>query len=239
MIYTHRFTGCLAALVWLSAIGVTRAEESAATGDKPAPADGWTDLFDGKTLKGWKVTDFPGRAEPSVEKGLLHLPFGSDMTGVTCVREKLPRDNYELEIVAKRVDGNDFFCGLTFPVKDSPCTLICGGWGGGVVGLSSIDGQNASENATTTYQSFERDKWYTIRLRVAGGRIDAWIDDKQVVDFEIGKQRLSIRWECEPCQPLGVATWCTSGAIKSLRLREIGDDEVKKIVAEAKASKDE
>jgi hypothetical protein len=32
-----------------------------------------------------------------------------------------------------------------------------------------------------------------------------------------------------------VATWCTSGAIKSMRLREIADDEVKKIVAEAEA----
>jgi hypothetical protein len=214
---------------------VKTAEKTAAD---PESADAWTSLFDGKTLQGWKVTDFPGHAEPRVEKGELILHFGSDMTGVTCTREQLPRDNYELELIAKRVDGNDFFCGLTFPIKDSPCTLVCGGWGGGVTGLSSIDGQNASENATTTYQNFERGQWYTIRLRVAGGQIDAWIDDKQVVDLSIGKQRLSIRWECEPCQPLGIATWCTTGAIKSMRIRELGEDEVKKIVAETQEDSD-
>jgi hypothetical protein len=48
--------------------------------------------------------------------------------------------NYEIKLEAKKVTGNDFFCGMTFPVGDSFCSFIVGGWGGPVVGLSSIDG---------------------------------------------------------------------------------------------------
>ena len=37
--------------------------------------------------------------------------------------------DYELRLEAKRVEGGDFFCGLTFPVGKEYCTLILGGWG--------------------------------------------------------------------------------------------------------------
>jgi hypothetical protein len=37
-------------------------------------------------------------------------------------------------------------------------TFICGGWGGAVVGISSIDGQDASMNETTKYIKFEDDR---------------------------------------------------------------------------------
>ena len=110
--------------------------------------------------------------------------LGVDLTGVSTNR-KLPKTNYQVDLDAMRVNGSDFFVGLTFPVKDKPCSLICGGWGGGVCGLSSIDGMDASENATTTYRGFEKGKWFHIRLRVHDKRIQAWIDDKQIVDQDI------------------------------------------------------
>ena len=44
--------------------------------------------------------------------------------------------------------GGDFFATLTFPVDDSFCTFVTGGWGGDIVGLSSIDGWDASDNET-------------------------------------------------------------------------------------------
>ena len=51
-----------------------------------------------------------------------------------------PKTDNELSLEAMRADGTDFSCGLTFPVGSSPCTLIVGGGGGSVVGLSSLDG---------------------------------------------------------------------------------------------------
>lgn len=61
----------------------------------------------------------------------------------------MPVMNYELSLEAMRVDGSDFFCGLTFPVGSNFCSFIVGGWGGGVVGLSSLNSEDASQNETT------------------------------------------------------------------------------------------
>ena len=109
---------------------------------------GWKPLFNGKDLEGWKVTNFGGEGEVLVEKGEVVITQGVDLSGITSTSKKLPKSNYEIEFEAQREDGNDFFVGLTFPVKEDPCSLIVGGWGGGVCGLSSLDGMDASENDT-------------------------------------------------------------------------------------------
>ena len=49
---------------------------------------------------------------------------------------EIPKINYEVALDAMRVSGSDFFCGLTVPVNDSFCSLIVGGWGGGLGGVS-------------------------------------------------------------------------------------------------------
>jgi hypothetical protein len=177
-------------------------------------------LFDGKTLQGWKKSDFAGSGEVEIKDGQIILGTGNDMTGITWTND-LPRNNYEVTLEAMRVDGSDFFCGFTFPVKQDPCSLIVGGWGGGVVGLSSIDGSDASENETTTFTSFKAGQWYRIKLRVTDPKIEAWIDDKKVVDLKLEGRRLSIRIEVESSKPFGFATWRTTGALRNLNLRTI------------------
>jgi hypothetical protein len=119
------------------------------------------------------------------------------------------------------VDGSDFFCGLTFPVKEDPCTLILGGWGGSLVGLSSLDGMDASENETTTIVSFQNQRWYRVRLRVTAAKIEAWLDSQKIIDANITDRKISIRWECEPCKPFGIATWRTTGAVRDIRIRRL------------------
>ena len=173
----------------------------------------WTALFDGKTLDGWKSTDFGGQGEVSVEKGQLILPMGDPMTGITFQKGKeLPKDDYEIRLEAMRVDGGDFFCGLTFPVRESHCSFIVGGWGGGVVGLSSINGMDASENETTSYLKVESGQWYKIRVRVAAGKIQTWIDDKRWADVEIKDRKISTRVEVDRSKPLGISTYHTKAA---------------------------
>lgn len=176
-------------------------------------------MFDGKTLTGWKVTDFAGHGDVKAEDGKLTLEMGY-MTGVTWTNP-LPRTNYEVSLEAMRVDGTDFFCGLTFPVGKDPCSLIVGGWGGGVVGLSSLDGEDASSNETTQYMNFQKGKWYHIRLRVVPGRIQAWIDEDKVADVDTTGKRISIRSEVEESVPFGIATWSTAGALRKIQIREL------------------
>jgi hypothetical protein len=179
----------------------------------------WVSLFDGKTLKGWTIADFSGSGKVLTTDGKITLGSGV-MTGVTWTND-IPRMNFEVELDAMRVDGSDFFCALTFPVGESPCSLIVGGWGGGVVGLSSLDGEDASSNETTKYMNFENGRWYKIRLRVAPTTIQAWIDGDKMVDVVTTDHKISIRTEVELSTPLGIATWSTTGAIRNIRLRRL------------------
>src|ERR1051325_1303183 len=123
--------------------------------------------LEGRPVTGWRETDFAGRGDVRVEKDRILLQLGY-MTGITWTNA-FPKMDYEVNLDAMRVEGNDFFCGLTFPVGESPCSFIVGGWGGGVVGLSSIDGEDAANNETTKYLNFEKGRWYHIRLRVCQG----------------------------------------------------------------------
>jgi hypothetical protein len=188
----------------------------------PVDASAWRPLFDGRSLHGWKVSEFGGAGDVAAQDGTIRIGYTDGCNGITYNGfEELPRDNYEIELEAMRVDGNDFFCGLTFPVRDDPCSLIVGGWGGAVVGLSSLDGQDASENETTRQMGFETGRWYRIRLRVAASRIAAWIDDESVVDVDTAGKRISIRPEVEESKPLGIASWCTTAALRGIRLRTL------------------
>ena len=214
----------------LTAPAVDRPDDpGTASADNKTPDDRkWTSLFDGKSLKGWKVADFPGKGEVTVKDGAIVLGSGMDLTGVTIDR-KMPGVNYEMELEAMRAGGSDFFCGLTFPSGEEHCTLIVGGWGGGVVGLSSLDGMDASENGTTTYREFENGTWYPIRLRVTDKRITAWIDGEQEIDVDVSNTGLDTRIEVEWSKPCGFASWQTTAKLRKLRLRELTPEEIKTV----------
>lgn len=197
---------------------------------RPAPAtqpaaDSSQSLFDGKTLGHWKSTDFGAQGEVKIEKGELILTHGDSLTGVSWQGPLPMKMNYEIELDAQRVDGNDFFCGLTFPVNDKCASLIVGGWGGSVCGISSLDDNDAARNETTKIEKFENGKWYHIRLRIVPDKIMAWIDDDQIVDVDTKGRKISVRAEVEASQPLGIATYQTTAAIKNIRIRKLDPGE--------------
>ena len=195
---------------WMAAGGPLRAQ--------PKPEQ-WQPLFDGKSLQGWHETAYTDRGAVHVEDGAIMLGTGKPMTGVTWAGA-FPRGNYELRLEAARLQGNDFFAALTFPLGNSYCTWVTGGWGGDIVGLSNIDGWNAEENETRTYFNFEARRWYALRLRVAGDRITAWIDDKQVIDVNVEGRTLSLYFgETKLSAPLGFASYRTTGGLRKIEYR--------------------
>ncbi len=107
----------------------------------------WKPLFDGKTLTNWREALYKGHAGIHVADGAIVLNAGSPMNGATFTGT-FPTADYEVRFEAERLAGNDFFASLTFPVGDSFCTWVTGGWGGDIVGLSSIDGWDAADNET-------------------------------------------------------------------------------------------
>ncbi|MDQ3621968.1 MAG: DUF1080 domain-containing protein [Verrucomicrobiota bacterium] len=224
----HPFYTLAAAFVLCLGLAASHAQEKKTAEKKTAEkktaekkAEDWKPLFDGKTLEGWKPTDFGGRGEVTVAKGQIVLGAGSDITGVNYTRE-VPKTNYEVALEAMRVEGSDFMCGLTLPVGDAHFTFIAGGWGGGVVGISSVNGDDASENETTQIMKFDKGRWYKIRVRVTPEKIEAWIDNEQMVNLELAGKTISMRaGEIEQSAPFGIATYQTEAAFRDIKLRAL------------------
>jgi hypothetical protein len=183
--------------------------------------ENWTSLFDGKALGSWKEVDFGGQGKVEVKDGALEMGEGVALTGVVWKGDAFPKTGYELALEAMKMDGSDFFCGIAFPVGEKACSFVAGGWGGGVVGLSSLDGMNASENDTSSVQSFKKGQWYKIRIRVEAEKIQAWIDDKQVVDASIKGREVSIHPAMEAALPLGVTNYTTPCRLREIRYRKL------------------
>ena len=190
-------------------------------------AGGTRPLFDGVSLAGWRPSAFDSQAAVKIEPAFrgdrpaIILEKSDHLSGISRTDgENLPKTNYELSLEAMRLAGGDFFCGLTFPVGDSACTLVVGGWGGMVVGISCIDNADASENETTTSRDFRSDRWYKIRLRVTPKKLEAWIDEEKAFDFETEGRRLDLRFgEIKHSLPLGFSAYETRAALRDIKLR--------------------
>lgn len=202
---------------WLAKLKPLLASPAGGSDDSKGQA-----LFDGKTLDGWKITDFGTGGEVKVEDGHIVLGMGEPLTGITLAGEPPARTNYEISLEAMKLVGDDFFCALTVPVGKECGTLVLGGWGGALVGFSSIDDLDASENSTTQFKKFDRNKWYRIRMRVTPEKLEAWIDDEQWLNADIEGKKVSMRpGEIEASQPLGIATFQTASAIRNIVVRKL------------------
>jgi hypothetical protein len=67
-------------------------------------------------------------------------------------------------------------------------------------------------------------KWYRIRVRVLGARIQAWLDDRQIVDFDAHGRTISVG------KDRGVGAFAmqkgphTEALIRNIRLRRLKPD---------------
>ncbi len=185
---------------------------------KPVAASKGEFVF--KADSSWKPSHFGGDGPIEMIDGVLKLGFGDPLTGVRWEGE-FPKVNYEVTLQARRTGGFDFFCGLTLPVEDQRCSLVLGGWGGSLVGISCIDGLDASNNETMMIQNFEKDRWYRIRMRVTTDKITAWLDDDEIIDVDRAGHVFDIRGEMEESTPVGVAAFQCESEIKNFVVREL------------------
>ncbi|MCA9262429.1 MAG: hypothetical protein KDA60_01215 [Planctomycetales bacterium] len=149
--------------------------------------------------------------------GTLILEAGEPGTGIRWAAFDIAKEDYEVRLMAKRIEGSDIFCALTLPHQHSYFTWVIGGWGGQVTGISNIDGEPAAENSSANVVEFEQGRWYALRIRVTSDRIVGWIDDQRVFDESVLDRSLNVWWEQEPARPLGITTWNTSAAIREVR----------------------
>ena len=195
--------------------------------EKKSDEKGWKPLWDGKTLTGWKRTEFAGGGEVKIdpkfrnEGPAILVDAGESLSGLNWTGEA-PKTNYEISLESMKVQGNDFMCGLTFPVGETYASLILGGWGGSATGISNVDNSSANENPTTTFGQYARNRWYGVRVRVTPEKLQAWLDEKQIVDQEIKGHKINLRHGAiELSVPIGLCTYQTSAAYRAIRLRTL------------------
>jgi hypothetical protein len=210
MMITTRLA-CLAFTVAIALVRVVAGQSS----HEPAA---WVPMFDGNSVKGWKEAPFSGRGKVQGINGMLRIGSGR-MTGISWTGE-FPNSGYEIRFEAARLEGNDFFA-IIFPVTDSYCSWINGGWDGTVVGLSNLDGNDASENDTSTIRDFVQGRWYAFRLVVTDRRIQGWIDGAVVIDVDIGR-KVGLRFDdTDLCTPLGFASYRTVAGLRNIEYRRL------------------
>jgi len=194
--------------------------------DSLFPVGQFRPMFDGRSLHGWKISDFAGGGEVRVEQDLKGAPAivceqGAALTGISWTNA-IPKMDYEVELDAMKLLGSDFLCGLTFPFGESFCTFVCGGWGGAVVGISSVDGQDASQNETTKYIKFDENRWYHLKVRVTKAKIETWIDSEKIVDLDTTGKKIDLRFgEIAESVPFGLAAYQTRAAWRNITLRRL------------------
>lgn len=189
----------------------------------PEVPEGATSMFNGKDLEGWEITNFGTEGPIMVSEGKIVINMGDGCSGITWTKD-FPKVNYEVNLEARKTEGQDFFCGITFPVNDDFCSFIIGGWGGPVLGLSSIDGLDASDNETNTLKRFDKNTWYKIKLQVNDTKIMGWIDGEKLVDFTYTGRELSIRPEVSLSTPFGICTWTTTGEYRNIWMKTMDND---------------
>jgi hypothetical protein len=219
----------------------------------------WVPLFDGKTLDGWSVPKYEAEdgKNAEIKDGIIIIGRDDLASGIK-YDKPFPKSNYEIMYQAKRAGGYDFFGTITFPVKESHCSFVNGGWSGSVIGLSSINGYDASENETTSFYTFKDKQWYQFRVCVSDDRIAVWVapvdvdkdgktieakkDDpktpaatqaeieKPKIDIVLdGNKKISTRLEVTFFKPLGISTWNTEGHIRDIKYRELTPEEIEEI----------
>lgn len=194
---------------------------SGAAQDKPL-----TPLAGSELAANWRVVDeMMDHGPVTLADGVLRLGEGKPMTGVAYSgKTPLPAKDYEVSFEARRLEGEDFFAALTFPVrdKDTAATWVLGGWGGKCVGISCLQFQAADENETTNWIEFETGKWYRFRLQVRENRLTGFIDDKQIFDADTEGKKITMRFgDIEFCRPLGFASYNTVGEVKNLKIAKL------------------
>jgi len=189
-------------------------------GGEQADDVAWVKPFEKKDQ--WQL--FPEGCDVEWGEDDVLVQFHSELGGVIWKGEPL-KPPYEMEFEARRVDGVDFFCGLTFPVKkDELASLILGGWGGTVVGISCINGHDASspENETSQVMKFEDGQWYKLRLVVGADNLTLHMDGKKIMDVDFEGKDFSLRpGPIEEFAPLSFSTYQTDGQIRGLKWREL------------------
>jgi len=181
------------------------------------PATGWTDLFDGKSLTGWRVADTPGHGEVAVQDGILLLAEGTGNTGIAWDGE-FPKDDYEVEVAMTRRTGVESM-DITLPVGGHFPRVMAGGSHNTVLGFVAGSRKKGKE----VDRAFANGQWYVLRVRVARGGVRVWVDGELALDCSTDGGTGDGGANFAPLRPFGLSSYKAASSIRSVRMRRVGD----------------
>jgi hypothetical protein len=68
---------------------------------------------------------------------------------------------------------------------------------------------------------FQSGRWYDVRIRVTPEKIQAWLDNRQIIDVDVKDNEISTRIEMDQSKPIGVASWRTKAALRDIKIRHL------------------
>ncbi len=171
----------------LSAAAPLRAEDNILTPEQKV--EGWTALFDGKTLDGWAVKS--GFATYTVEAGAI---VGTTATNSpnTFLTSKKAYGDFEMTVdvllddgglnsglqIRSALKGDKYGGRLTGPQVE-----ICPGVAGYIYGEATKYGWLSQERKPHTL--FPLKRWVTFRVRAVGPRLETWVGGEKVADLTL------------------------------------------------------
>lgn len=193
----------------------------------------WVQLFDGRSLTGWRASENP--ASFQVEDGAIvahgpraHLFYTGDVRGADF-------KNFELEVEVKAAPGANSgvyfhtayqetgFPGRGFEVQVNNSATLHNNYlerkkTGSLYGLRNVYKQLAPDDA-----------WFTLRISVRGPRVEVRVDDRLVVDYVEPEE--TVAPPARPGRRLGHGTFALQGhdpesrvSFRNLRVKALPDD---------------
>lgn len=124
--------------------------------------------------------------------------------------------DYEFSLEAQKIDGEEGFL-ILFRVRDDVNFYWCnlGGWGNRWHQLER--GRSGEQRwypvGPRVEGSIAAGRWYKIRVRCEGPRIQVWLDDQKIIEFEDPAGHLQ--------GAVGVGTWATRARFRNLRVTDL------------------
>ena len=155
----------------------------------PAHGEDWLNLFDGKSTAGWKpnadegayrVEDGTLRLQATHPKNRGHLFYVGDDDELDLFK------NFELEIVARGEPNSN--SGIFFHTDMETRDKVLHLKNGYEVQLNSTKKEKRKTGSLydvidISEAVIDDTKWFTVRIRVEGKRIQVWLNDQQTIDY--------------------------------------------------------
>jgi hypothetical protein len=158
-------------------------EAGIAAEPKEAPSDGWVSLFDGKTLDGWERAG----GEWTIREGCIGVSVGRSDAKFVYARESYR--NFELECDVFN-DGVGYRYGIFFwktgktlthfSLSDQKNGITVAT--GGSLAPRNREALPIEGTMVTKLRTVESRKWYRLRVRYDGERLQCFINDRLVVE---------------------------------------------------------